>query len=375
MRARRWTDPASAASTASNSARSSGASGIPPAHTASLRSARACPDRISARTSALMGISGGAFKSFRVSLMLPGNAGLSERRNALAVQFQNDAARIARSNFQPFARLKLFRFARLHEMIENSVPSATIVRITVLLVCTFSSSGSAAAEQALAAAPSFAFEFCTAVLPAVAAAPPAESFAPRAASPDGPEATGPTGTVAAAGFVKPRHNLPSESHIGEADARQNHHQHNRRHDRRLPIARHLHRRVRHHPGIYSASRLQRILRHHAVFIKPEKSRHRPNESPIEHSARQRFPLSLSIASKNRVLIRVAADTSSSETPLISRSRFKCSPNGVDDIPKGPQPKKNIGVGRRCVNHTRNQKIIRCTLIGLRSNPRDVHCGN
>ncbi len=62
---------------------------------------------------------------------------------------------------------------------------------------------------------------------------------------------------------------------------------------------------------------------------------------------------LSIASRNLVLMRVAEETSSRETPRISRSRFKCSPKGeVDAIRWNPQPMKNIGAGPTRVNECR-----------------------
>src|SRR5579864_2755414 len=43
-----------------------------------------------------------------------------------------------------------------------------------------------------------------------------------------------------------------------------------------------------------------------------------------------------MASRNRVLMRVAAEISSRETPRISRSRRRCSPKGIEDIRRGPQ---------------------------------------
>jgi hypothetical protein len=50
---------------------------------------------------------------------------------------------------------------------------------------------------------------------------------------------------------------------------------------------------------------------------------------------------------------VAEETSSRETPRISRSRFKCSPKGdVDAIRWNPQPMKNIGAGPTRVNECR-----------------------
>src|SRR5690348_504685 len=65
-----------------------------------------------------------------------------------------------------------------------------------------------------------------------------------------------------------------------------------------------------------------------------------------------FQLSFSIASKNRVLMRVAAEISLRETPRISRSRLRCSPKGVEDIPWGPA--KNIDADRISVNDTQAQ---------------------
>src|SRR6185437_8690200 len=73
-----------------------------------------------------------------------------------------------------------------------------------------------------------------------------------------------------------------------------------------------------------------------------------------------FHRSFSIASKNRVLMRVAAEISFSETPRISRSRLRCSPKGVEDIPWGPR--KNIDAGGISVNDARAH--LRGAPIGL-----------
>ena len=87
---------ASAASTASSSARSSGDSEIPPEHTASFRSGRACPERISARTSAftsvLMGFSCGSFQIISREFDAPGCPGWPSVGISWPLQFEHDAA-------------------------------------------------------------------------------------------------------------------------------------------------------------------------------------------------------------------------------------------------------------------------------------------
>src|SRR5579862_8064049 len=65
-----------------------------------------------------------------------------------------------------------------------------------------------------------------------------------------------------------------------------------------------------------------------------------------------FQRSFSMASKNLVLMRVAAEISLRETPRISRSRLRCSPKGVEDIPWGPA--KNIDAGGISVNEARKR---------------------
>src|ERR1700693_3660646 len=60
-------------------------------------------------------------------------------------------------------------------------------------------------------------------------------------------------------------------------------------------------------------------------------------------------VSLSRAARYRVLIRVAAEISSRDTPRISRSRFRCSPKAVEDIRRNSEPNKNIGAASRGVN--------------------------
>jgi hypothetical protein len=56
---------------------------------------------------------------------------------------------------------------------------------------------------------------------------------------------------------------------------------------------------------------------------------------------------LSMAERNLVLMRVADESSSRETPRISRSRLRCSPNGEVEAIR----QKNIGVGQNSVNPT------------------------
>src|ERR1700683_1754861 len=54
-----------------------------------------------------------------------------------------------------------------------------------------------------------------------------------------------------------------------------------------------------------------------------------------------------MASRNRVLMRVAAEISSSETPRISRSRRRCSPKGIEDIRRDQQKYRRRLVGCQC----------------------------
>src|ERR1700683_3544814 len=54
-----------------------------------------------------------------------------------------------------------------------------------------------------------------------------------------------------------------------------------------------------------------------------------------------------IASRKRVLMRVAAAISSRETPRISRSRRRCSPKGVEDIRWDQQKYRRRLVGCQC----------------------------
>src|SRR5579862_5325555 len=68
-----------------------------------------------------------------------------------------------------------------------------------------------------------------------------------------------------------------------------------------------------------------------------------------------FHRSFSIASRNLVPMRVAAEISLRETPRISRSRLRCSPKGVEDIPW--EPAKNIDAARISVNDTRAQPKV------------------
>src|ERR1700740_2247297 len=100
-------ESASAESTASNSAQSSGDSEIPPEQTASFRSERACPDRISARTSALMGISGGYFQIISRELDASRQSLLRKGTDWMTVQLEHHRAGIARSNVKRVVRLEL----------------------------------------------------------------------------------------------------------------------------------------------------------------------------------------------------------------------------------------------------------------------------
>ena len=92
---------------ARSSARSSGSSETPPEQMASFRSGRAWPERISSRSSELMGRSRGGLEVVVGERDAAGLAGDADGSDGLAVEFEEDCARVGRGDGESVLRVEV----------------------------------------------------------------------------------------------------------------------------------------------------------------------------------------------------------------------------------------------------------------------------
>ena len=136
--------------------------------------------------------------------------------------------------------------------------------------------------------------------------------------------------------------LPSQGELvmDKPRSSNDHHQQSRDcHDRRTVIPRHRPAWLRHQFRLRFAAGFKRVFGDHPVFVEPQELCRCADESAVKSASGQFVPASVLEGFQKVVLMRVAAAISSRDTPRNSRSRFRCSPKGDDDIRLEPETKK------------------------------------